>query len=228
MRKVWNKGLTKETHPSLMKTSQTMKSKRIDNFKKWRKKLISDGAFDLAIITRNTSTAELVGVVLGDGNITAYPRCERLIISSNSKADKFILRYSNLVEKIFQKKPAIQKAKTNCIRISLYQRNISQRLLVPAGNRRNLNNLVPNWIWQEEKYIIACLKGLFEAEASLSIHLPTYTYNFQFTNCNQSLLDFVKISLESLGYHPEVRKTAIRLRKKDEVESFKNLIKFRE
>jgi len=228
MKKAWNKGFTKETHSSVMKTSQTMKSKKIDNFKKWREKLISRGAFDLAIVPRDTSTAELVGVVLGDGNITAYPRCERLIISSNSKADKFIVRYSKLVERIFKKKPAIQKTNRNCIRISLYQRNISQRLLIPTGNRRNLNNLVPGWIQREEEYLIACLKGLFEAEASLSIHLPTYTYNFQFTNCNQSLLDFVKTGLKSLGYHPEIRKTSIRLRKKDEVKSFKNLIKFRE
>lgn len=228
MKRVWNKGLTKETNSSVMKISQTMRFKEIDNFKIWRNKLIREGKFDLATISGNKLTAELVGVILGDGNITAYPRCERLIISSHSNADKFIQRYSKIVKRTFNKKPAIQKTNRNCIRISLYQRDISKRLLIPSGSRRNLDNLIPGWIRQDKKYIVACLKGLFEAEASLSIHLPTYTYNFQFTNCNQSLLDFVKTSLENLGYHPEIRRTAIRLRKKYEVLSFKKLIKFRE
>jgi hypothetical protein len=228
MVKAWNKGLTKGTHPSLMKTSVTMKSKKIDNFKKWREKQIEKGRFDLAYIPKNELVAELIGVTLGDGNIALYPRCERLTISSHSEAKKFIKRYSDLVEKIFKKKPSILRTNQKCIRISIYQRAISKRLSIPSGNRSHLTNLIPKWIKQNERYIIACLKGLFEAEGSLSVHLSTYTYNFEFRNLNPCLLDFVKNSLEGLRYHPEIRKTATRLRKKDEVMSFKKLIKFRE
>lgn len=69
---------------------------------------------------------------------------------------------------------------------------------------------------------------MFEAEGSLSIHLPTCTYNFQFKNSNQSLLKTVADSLIYLGYHPEIRENAVRLRKKIEVELFKSQIRFRE
>lgn len=227
-KKAWNKGFTKKNHPSVMKISQTMRSKGIDNFKNWRRRLTEKGAFDLASIPKNETTAELIGVILGDGNIESFPRCERLIISSHSDAKIFIERYTELVKQTFKKEPVVQKTNNNCVRISLYQRQISKRLSIPTGSKKYLNNLVPDWITKNRKYIIACLKGLFEAEASFSVHLPTYTYNFQFANRNRNLLNFVKTGLKILGYHPETRKTAIRLRKKNEVYLFKDLIKFRE
>jgi len=40
----WNKGFTKETHPSLLKTSRTMKAKGLDNFHAWRERMKMIGA----------------------------------------------------------------------------------------------------------------------------------------------------------------------------------------
>lgn len=226
-RQPWNKGKTKTTHPSVLKMSETMRQKKIDNFKSWREKKRQEGVWKIAEIEKSVQLAELVGVILGDGNIQIFPRCERLIISSHSENKTFIERYSNLVENLFVKAPSILKTKENCVRISLYQKEISKRLLIPVGSRQKLNNLIPVWITTDKKFVIACLKGLFEAEGSLSIHLPTYTYNFQFTNTNKCLLDFVKNNLLKLGFNPEERPTSIRLRKKKEVLLFKDLINFR-
>ena len=228
-RKTWNKGQTKETNLSVMKISQTMRERHIDNFKNWRKKMVEQGVLktDFSLLNKDEALAELIGVILGDGNISEFPRCERLIISSNSSNEYFIQRYASIVEGVFGKKPSICKTNTNCIRISLYQKKISERLLIPMGARGKLDNLIPSWVKEEKNFKIACLKGLFEAEGSLSIHLPTYTYNFSFSNLNKDLLNFVKISLEELGFHPEERSNAIRLRRRKEVEEFENLIKFR-
>lgn len=213
-----------------MKISSTMKSRGIDNFKNWREKMRSIGKIpDVNIIfPPSKNLAEYIGVVLGDGNISVFPRTERLIIVSNANNQYFIKRYSFLTEKLFNRKPTVSKLKgVNAIRISIYQKKISYRLKIPTGNRNGMHIIIPEWIWKENDYIISLLKGLFEAEGSLSIHLPTCTYNFQFKNKNRYLLNTVEKGLKALGYNPEIRRNAIRLRKKKEVETFKQLIDFR-
>lgn len=226
----WNKGLTKETDYRVLKISQTMRSKRIDNFQKWRGKMREIGKIPDGYppFLESEKLAEYIGVVLGDGNIGKFPRTERIIIVGNANNDGFIRRYAKLTDSIFNKKPTLSHVKgANAVRISLYQKKISDRLGIPTGNRSRLNLKIASWIWKNKKYLISLLRGLFEAEGSLSIHIPTGTYNFQFKNQNKSLLKIVLRSLKLLGYHPEIRINSIRLRKKIEVESFRKLIHFR-
>ncbi len=223
---VGNKGNTKKNLRA-KKISDTMKRKHIDNFKKWREEKY--GKIDVTSpFLPSIELAEYIGVMLGDGNITRYPRTEGLLIFGNSNNDGFIQRYAELTEKLFKKTPKIRKVKNiNCIRISLYQKNISKRLKIPIVDRAHFTLNIPEWIWTKREFIISYLKGLFEAEGSLSVHLPTCTYNFQFANRNAVILESVAKALKILGYHPEIRFRHVRLRKKAEVNSFKNLIKFR-
>lgn len=226
----WNKGFTKETHPSVLKISQTMRKKRLDNFKTWREEAKRQGLIpkNYPKFAPSNNLAELVGVILGDGNIHSYARTECLLIIGNSNNLGFIKRYAKIVETIFQKKPSVRKVNNvNVIRICLYQKKISERLGIPSGSRKSIKFKTPTWILKNKSFLAAYLRGLFEAEGSLSIHLPTYTYNFQFRNNNQSLLTAVEKGLKLLGYHPEIRKYAIRLRKKLEVFRFKEHISFR-
>lgn len=227
----WNKGKTRETDLRVRKISNTFKAKKIDNFYKWREEMKKSGAIRSFYppLKKSTELAFLIGMTLGDGNISKFTRVERLIISLNSKYPQLVDHVNYLVSSIFEKQATAQKVKgKNCVRISVYQKNISKRLKIPAGNRRWSSTGARSWVWKSKKYLIAYLKGLFEAEGSLSIHLPTSTYNFQFSNKNQALLDNVERGLRLLGFNPEVRSDKIRLRKKKEVESFKSLIRFRE
>lgn len=226
----WNKGYTKFTHPSVLKISQTFKKKRINNFNNWRNEQKIKGLIpkDYLEFKKTPELAELIGVVLGDGNISKFPRTERLIITGNANNPGFLDRYSLIIEKIFNKKPNISKVKSsNAVRISIYQKRISNRLKIPSGNKLNKVIQIPNWIKNDKESLISMLKGLFEAEASLSIHEKTYTYNFQFSNRNDSILKFVSESLTRLGFNPEIRKYYVRLRRKKEVIKFKNMIDFR-
>jgi len=221
----WNKGFTKDTHLSVAKISATMRVRNIDNFKQWR----DQHAVAYASLPRNGDLAEYIGVVLGDGNIERFPRTERIVIVGDAKKMGFVYHYAELTEKLFQKTPTIKKAKSsNAVRISLYQKFISERLGIPTGNKFGLAYELPQWIEVNEEYLVRFLRGLFEAEGSLSIHLPTCTYNFAFTNYNKYLLDIVARSLIKLEFHPEVRHNAIRIRRKAEVERLKNLLHFRE
>lgn len=229
--KPWNTGKTKETDLRVKKISETFRKKHLDNFLLWRNKMKELGLIKHTYppFQKTAELAFLVGLSLGDGNIHKFPRTERLLISLNSKNDKLIKYTTNIISNVFDKKATSKKVKeNNCVRVWVYQKKISQRLFIPSGNRNKSKIGIPDWIWRSKEYIIGCLKGLFEAEGSLSVHLPTYTYNFQFSNRNEKLLKDVGKALEILNFHPEYRKYSTRLRKKQEVERFKNLISFRE
>lgn len=177
---------------------------------------------------KDKNLAEIIGVILGDGNIEAFPRTERLTIACNSKNSGFIKRYKKLIEKVFNKKTRCAKIKNkNCTRISIYEKYISKRLEVPTGNRRQLKIEVPKWILKDREALISYLRGLYEAEGSFCIHQPTSTYKLLFSNSNPSILNIVYHGLQKLGFHPHRSRYKIQLSKKDEVYKCKNLIGFR-
>jgi len=212
-----------------MKTSETMKLRGLDNFRVWRDEKRIRGEFPTYLpLARSSILAEYIGVVLGDGNISVFPRTERLLIVGDSRKMAFIDRYAKLTENIFGKKAQIGYIKgTNTVRISLYQQKIADRLGIKSGNRTDYNYELPAWISENRDYFIAFLRGLFEAEGSFSTHLSTSTYNFQFSNKNKFLLDIVSSLLIKLGFRPEIRDNCVRLRKKSEVFVFCDLINFR-
>lgn len=227
---VWSKGYTKETHPSILKISRTFKKKRIDNFAKWRERMKKLGKIKSSYpsLQQNGDLAELIGVSLGDGNIFKFPRTEALTIASNAKNKGFIQRYSSLIEKIFSKKPKINKPYGGCVAIRLYEKNISNRLNFQTGNRKNKNIRIPRWILDNRNYLIRYLRGLYEAEGSFCVHKPTYTYKFLFSNRNKSLLRNVYRGLKILGFHPHKSKYQIQVSKRKEVYRVRDLIKFRQ
>lgn len=227
----WNKGLTKDTHSSVLKTSRTMKLKKIDNFKLWRDKMKKLGKIKAyyPAFRKDGDLAELIGVMLGDGHIGIFPRTESLLLFSNSNNPGFVTRYAALIERVFNKKPTITKRpKVNCVKISLYENQISKRLGIPSGSRKNLKVAMPGWILEKKSYIVRYLRGLYEAEGSFCTHPKTYTYKMLFSNKNELLLNAVLKALITLGFHPHRSEVQVQLSRKNEVFKFKKLIKFRD
>ncbi len=225
----WSKGQTKDTNPSLQKTSKTFKDRGIDNFREWRINQIKLGKIipNPPELKHGAELAEIMGLAIGDGHIQVFPRTEKLTITLDAKYPYLINRTEKLLLSIFRKNPVKAKAKlTNAVQVYVYQKNISSRMSFPPGNRSKITSHIPDWIWEKNEYLLACVKGLFEAEGSLSIHLPTCTYNFQFANSNQHLLAEMKRALELFGLHPEVRPKAVRLRKRHEVQYLEKLMDY--
>lgn len=235
----WSKGFTKETHPSVLKISETFKRKRINNFAEWQEKMRKSGKWpsvgsgrkkSYPMFQKSGDLAELIGVVLGDGHIEKFPRTEGLTISSNSNNRGFIKRYSRILTRLFTKQPYIAKVDKfkNCTRIRIYQKDISKRLRIPIGKRSKIRIEIPKWILKEKIFLIRYLRGLYEAEGSFCIHKPTYTYKFLFSNRNSSLLESVYRALKILGFHPHKNPNKIQISKREEVYKIKDLLKFRQ
>ena len=162
------------------------------------------------------------------GHIGKFPRTEVLMIVSSANNPGFIKRYAMFVQSLFGEKPyVIKKSDSNCVRISLYQKEISKRLGIPSGSRKNKVIVIPKWIWHNRNYLRRYLRGLYEAEGSHCIHEPTYTYKFLFSNRNKSLLDNVYYGLKKLGFHPHRSKYQIQISKKEEVKKAVEYFEFR-
>ena len=177
---------------------------------------------------KNGDLAELLGIILGDGHIEVFPRTECLYILSNSNNEGFVRRYSDMVRTIFGKAPTCSRLSgSRCIRIRIYQKHISKRLGIPSGVRRDAVTRVPAWILRNKSFVIRYLRGLYEAEGSHSVHVPTGTYKLFFTNSNASLRSIVFELLERLGFHPHISGKNVQLSRKSEVDKCVALIRFR-
>lgn len=224
----WSKGLTKETNASVKKISDTFKLKKLDNFKAWRDKAKLTGLIaSPRPLKRNEDLAFLFGLTLGDGHIEEHLRTESITITLGTDKPKLWRYAAKVVRRVFDKKPYIAKQKSACVKIRIHQKDISRRMRIPTGRRRYAQIIIPYWVKGNKKFMVACLKGLFEAEGSFSIHKPTCTYNLAFSNHNVSLLNIVENELKKLGFHPERRSNAVRLRRRAETYAFASLIKFR-
>jgi DNA-binding transcriptional regulator WhiA len=178
-------------------------------------------------LIKNRALAELNGVILGDGHIWRFPRTDELSIFSNSNNQGFIKRYSGIIEAVFAKKPALTKHGSGCIRIRIYQKNIQKRLNIPYSPRSKLTLRLPRWISNNKGNVVGYLRGLYEAEGSYCVHVPTYTYKALFSNRNKSLLKIVYRLVKGLGFHPHMSRYQVQISRKQEVLKFLELIQFR-
>lgn len=181
-------------------------------------------------LEKNSDLAELIGVILGDGHIRKFPRTDELSIFSNSNNPGFVNRYAQLVEKIFDKKPAVTfHSGKNCKRIRIYQKHIQSRLDIPYSPRGKSVIKVPNWVFRNRRHIVRYLRGLYEAEGCFCKHLPTSTYKLFFSNKNKSMLNNVFHLMEKLDFHPHMSKNhySVQISKKEEVLRALDLLQFR-
>ena len=183
---------------------------------------------DYKKLDKNAFLAELIGITLGDGCITKLERTESLRVICNSKDKKYVMYVSDLIRRIFNKKPNYTKRKDeNAIDIRLYQKFISCRLGLPAGDKIENNVGVPGWIYGKNIYMINCLKGLFDTDGHFRKSLDNYLHVIELKNhCKQILQDTYKM-LKLLGYNPQFGKKYVRLARKKEVYDFVELINFR-
>lgn len=226
----WNKGLTKDTHPALRKTSETMRRKGIDNFKNWRDGMKHRGLIKSSYppLVRNGDLAELLGTVLGDGHLHTHDRCDSLRIVGDARKIDFVVRSAHLIHSVFKKHPKVAKRKSsNGVNITLYEKNIARRLNIPTGARAQHKFLLPVWIEKNRQHTIRFLRGLYEAEGSLSHSPATYTHKFIFSNMNPHLLELVARLVRGLGFTVSNSANKIQVSRKDEVQKLSDLLEFR-
>lgn len=156
--------------------------------------------------------AEYVGIMLGDGGITA----SQCTITLNSEADaNYILFINNFAESLFREKPRAFKHKHDKA-ITLYYNgsflvNYFVKLGLKIGNKVKQQVDIPQWIKDSQKLRIACLRGLMDTDGGVFLHKyklggKDYVYKkISFSNRSIPILLFVHKTLEELGFRPKIR-----------------------
>ena len=179
-------------------------------------------------LIRNADLAELIGIILGDGNLYKYPRTESLRVICDSKDVGYIRHIARLIKKVFDKRPSIIKRKNeNTTVVCLYEGKISERLHIPLGNKIKNKVRIPIWATLNKRYIIRCLKGLFETDGCFQEDKSNYAQYIEFKNDCKKLREDVYSLLLKLGLNPQLGHNYVRLAKRSEVYKFKELIEFR-
>ena len=179
-------------------------------------------------LLRDSRLAELMGIILGDGNLYKHPRTENLRITCNASELGYIRHIAKLIDCVFSKTPSVIKRNDeNAVTINLYQGNICKRLGLPDGNKIINDVGVPAWVITNRKYQIKCLKGLFETDGCFQKDESNYAQYIEFkNNCKRLKSDAYKM-LSGLGLNPQRGSNYVRLARKEEVNRFIKLIAFR-
>ena len=114
--------------------------------------------------------AELVGVLMGDGEINRF----QVKVTLDQKTDRdYAVFVSDLITKIIGEKPSWFEYDDNVIRLSVSGVNFGdslERIGLRRGNKVLHQIGFPKWIWGERKYQIACARGLFDTDGGVYFH----------------------------------------------------------
>lgn len=164
---------------------------------------------------QKTALAELVGIMLGDGNLYVRknpkikPDCYSLTIAGNSLLDTdYMSSYiPSLLLFLFDVTPTIYKSKArNCLNIKTGRKFVIENLILAGltpGDKLKNKVTIPSWILKDQKFLKACIRGLYDTDGSVYELLPHWPGLFQlsFDNRNMTLLNDLRNSLLQLGFH---------------------------
>ena len=177
-------------------------------------------------VKRNSQLAELIGIMLGDGNIWK----NRIKIAFDKRNIIYINHVAKLFKKIFGinlKKEISENTNNAC----LYRTNLyAVEELIKQGLKRGhqiKNNLgIPNWIKKDITFSKNCIRGLIDTDGCIYDCKRERQRYIKFTNFNEQLLrDFKEITI-TLGYSfAKANKNNFCLYRKAEVANFINDIK---
>lgn len=159
----------------------------------------------LLINNKSKELAEIMGIILGDGNIWIRRPYYYLSIVGNEKKDEdYLLNYvMPLVLKVTGKKMNIKRHKTNNeLFIYLGSKDLVYSLIkygLKSGDKIKNNVGIPNWIYEKKEYVRACIRGLFDTDGCVfPITGRNYSYIWFSSNIDKLRKDFDK-AMKILG-----------------------------
>lgn len=187
--------------------------------------------------------AELIGIILGDGNIHIFKGKKStsyiLRIAGDSNKDKeYLINYVKpLCDSLFELDSKIIKHKSaNELFVNVNSKKVVEFLLsvgMCAGNKIMNQVTIPSWIYGENKLLKACIRGLVDTDGSVYELKPHWPGIWQicFTNKNQKLMnDFrnalIKLDIGCSKIYSKIGTPKMYITKKSELRKFYKEIGF--
>lgn len=148
----------------------------------------------------NVEFAELYGALLGDGCV--YSNFNSFCITGNADLDEEYIGYlSDLCNSVFNIDPKIHfQSEETVVRLTLNSRKIARFLIdtgFPLGKKKNKDFSPPENLFENKKFLSACVRGLFDTDGGIYSH-PNSGIMLDITAKNSSLLGFLEKASESL------------------------------
>lgn len=161
---------------------------------------------------KNELLAELVGIMIGDGNMSSY----QASVSVSSLVDQeYSLYIAGLIEKLFAFRPTIKKkGVSNCLVIvasSVTMVEFLKEVGVLKGHKIRQNLDIPRWILEDREFAIACLRGIFDTDGCVfqenhRIKEKIYSYpRWVLVSASPNLRATVHQILLDLEFNPKIR-----------------------
>ena len=169
--------------------------------------------------------AELIGIILGDGEIM---KDGTIRISFDPKKDKNFL-YRNvfpLVKNILGNKISFESDKRVAFYNIAFQRYLGRDCHLKAGNKFHNNWSIPAWCFERNEYLSAVLRGLFDTDGYFGYHSGSTELMFgRFSERSTNLVSSIKDALVRLRLSPSVAQSKdgrykIRLHAKPQIIQF--------
>lgn len=153
---------------------------------------------DITIPTEHSpELAEFVGILLGDGHISAT----QVMVTLGLK-DVYVSHVARLIKKVFgvTSKVTVSKSghKTVYFGSTAAVRWLRQMGLVSHKVREQV--CIPAWIAKDKRFMQAALRGLFDTDGS--VYKLRYGMQISFCNHSRPLIEGVRNFLITLGFSP--------------------------
>jgi len=202
---------------------------RMKNWSCGRTRFGSKGKYKNVKIPKilNNDIAELVGVILGDGNLNR----KDIRIVGNINEQNYYIYLKSLFQKIFDVDSIIKHDTENSIKLTVHSVRISEYLTslnLRVGDKIKNKATIPSWIFNNKEYLKACLRGLFDTDGSFFPSSNGSEYNILWKMGSGSLLPAnIRDALIKLDFHPteifgDGRKVAL-CRKEEIIRFFKEI-----
>jgi intein/homing endonuclease len=153
------------------------------------------------------SLAYIVGVALGDGNLSRNSRTTKLRVSCDNKYPRIIEEITKHLKIILPENSVSYYNRRNCTDVTINSNKLENLLgwTKSGGSKEKQKVTVPDWIVDNKIYTMECLRGLFQTDGSIYMDRK-YLYT-NFTSIIPTLIDKVKLMIENLGFKPKMQKS---------------------
>lgn len=156
-------------------------------------------------VSRDEKLAELVGYMLGDGCISAYrdesKNFSNYFVSLTFHEDEVEQRKKviELFKICLDYEPSVENPSSQkIIHLKAYGKRfveLFESIGLERGNKVENQISVPKWIYEKEKFMVACLRGLIDTDGSIYERSEDGYTVVNFKNRSKSLLnDFTKLN----------------------------------
>ncbi|MBI5064848.1 hypothetical protein HZA97_01300 [Candidatus Woesearchaeota archaeon] len=168
---------------------------------------------------------EFLGALAGDGHLGENPSV--IAITCHKILDRqYIYHLVSLFEKLFKEKPCLN-IQRNVLKLYFYSKSLVSQLNEiyghPIGKKKG-NLYVPKQIIDNERYIYAYLRGLFDTDGCLCRHHKNSGAIVEISSRDTRFLKEINHLLEKLNFKTSVGYKNVNIYDRKEIDKFFNLI----